>query len=83
MFKNLDTGKIQETEFDFLHPVPKMYGRPYLSGSGLENEQNFIPVDNETLRHKKHPNFWSIGDASGVPTSKTFSAVLEQAEVKF
>lgn len=81
MFKNLATGELEEVEFDFLHAVPEMSGRPFLEGSGLANKANLVEVDKGTLRHPKYQNVWGLGDGCNLPTSKCFSALYEQAEV--
>lgn len=74
-------GTIVEEKFDFLHAVPSMVGNPYLKGSGLEDAGNFVKVDPHTCRSVVYDNVWSIGDGSNLPTSKTASAVIDEALV--
>lgn len=71
-------GQKVEKAFDYLHAVPPMSGLSYLKDSGLVNGSCFVEVDSN-FRSTHYPNVWSIGDGSNIPTSKTESAVLEQA----
>jgi len=67
--------------FDFLHVVPKMGPHAFVKNSVLANKAGFVDVDEGTTRHNKYINVWSIGDASGLPTSKTAAAITAQAPV--
>ena len=81
VFKNRLTGETVEHGFDYLHAVPPMSGPNFLKDSGLVDENNYVTVDKSTMRHLKYSNVWSLGDSSALPTSKTQSAVLEQAYI--
>lgn len=72
-------GSIVEQRFDFLHAVPSMVGQPYLKDSGLTDPSNFVKVHQNTCQSVTFPNVWSIGDGSNIPTSKTQSAVIDEA----
>jgi NADPH-dependent 2,4-dienoyl-CoA reductase/sulfur reductase-like enzyme len=50
----------------------------FLAESGITEAQGFVDVDKFTLRHKKYPNIWSLGDCSSLPCSKTAAAVFAQ-----
>lgn len=80
-FARTDGGEQVTKQFDFLHVVPKMGPHAFIQNSVLANEAGFVDVDEGTTRHKKYPNVWSIGDASGLPTAKTAAAVTSQAPV--
>ena len=43
----------------------------FIAESGLANLAGFVDVHDHTLRHRKYPNIWSLGDSSSLPTSKT------------
>ena len=81
VFKNRLTNETIEHKFDYLHAVPPMSGLDYLKDSKLVDENNYVTVDKFTLRHVKYPNVWSLGDSSNLPTSKTQSAIFEQAYI--
>ncbi|CAO2657785.1 Nn.00g039110.m01.CDS01 [Neocucurbitaria sp. VM-36] len=67
--------------FDLLHVSPKNKPYAFVKDSGLSNEAGYVDVDEQTTRHKKYSNVWSIGDASSLPTSKTVAAITAQAPV--
>jgi NADPH-dependent 2,4-dienoyl-CoA reductase/sulfur reductase-like enzyme len=68
-------------QFDFLHVAPKNRPHAFVKDSSLANETGYVDVDERTLRHKMYKNVWSIGDAAGLPTSKTVAAITSQAPV--
>jgi sulfide:quinone oxidoreductase len=47
----------------------------------LANAAGWVDVDKHTLQHVKYANIFSLGDASGLPTSKTGAAIRRQAPV--
>ncbi len=47
----------------------------------LAAPNGFIDVDQATLRHKKYPNVFALGDAANLPTAKTAAGVMSQAPV--
>jgi NADPH-dependent 2,4-dienoyl-CoA reductase/sulfur reductase-like enzyme len=67
--------------FDFLHVSPKNKPHAFIKDSGIANEAGYVDVDDNTTRHKKFANVWSLGDASSLPTSKTVAAITAQAPV--
>ena len=81
VFINNQTKETFKVPFEFLHAVPFMSGPSYLQGTKLADGDNFVTVNKNTLRHTKYSNVWGLGDSSNLPTSKTFSAVLEQSYV--
>jgi NADPH-dependent 2,4-dienoyl-CoA reductase/sulfur reductase-like enzyme len=74
-------GKKVTRHFDFLHVSPKNRPHAFIKDSGIANAAGYTDVDDATLRHKKFPNIWSLGDASSLPTSKTVAAITSQAPV--
>lgn len=81
VFRNLQTQALVRIPFDFLHAVPPMSGCDYLAGSGLVDAANYVVVDKHTLRSPRFGNVWGLGDGTNLPTSKTMSALIEQAYV--
>ena len=74
-------GEKVTRRFDLLHAVPKMGPHQFVAQSPLANDAGLVDVDDATLRHKKYPNVWSLGDASSLPTSKTAAAITSQAPI--
>ncbi|CDR87734.1 related to sulfide:quinone oxidoreductase, mitochondrial precursor [Sporisorium scitamineum] len=68
-------------QFDLLHVTPKMGPLAMIKNSPLADGAGFVDVDQETTRHKRFDNVWSIGDASSLPTSKTAAAIAAEAPV--
>jgi sulfide:quinone oxidoreductase len=79
-FARPDREKVNR-KFDLLHAVPKMGPYAFIKNSVLADQTGYVDVDSETLRHKKYPNVWSVGDASNLPTSKTAAAITAQAPI--
>jgi sulfide:quinone oxidoreductase len=80
-FQNLDTSERTVIRYDLLHVVPPMSAPDFISRGPLANADGWVDVDRETLRHARYPNVFSLGDASGLPTSKTGAAIRKQAPV--
>lgn len=81
VFKNAKTGEEQIYNFELLHVVPPMGAPPFIADSKIGNAAGWVDVDQNTLQHKKYHNIFSLGDASGCPTSKTAAAVAAQSGV--
>jgi sulfide:quinone oxidoreductase len=71
----------QEVPFDCLVTVPTNMGDPMIERSGLGDDMNFVPTNNETLQSEKHDNIFVIGDATNVPTSKAGSVAHFEADI--
>ena len=61
-------------DYDFLHIVPPQTASSLFAP--LAHSNTFIDVDAFTLRHKKYPNVFAIGDAANLPTAKTAAGVF-------
>lgn len=68
-------------EFDMIHVTPPQSSPDFVKNSPLANAAGWVDVDKSTLRHVKYNNIFSLGDASGLPTSKTGAAIRKQAPV--
>jgi sulfide:quinone oxidoreductase len=68
-------------DFDMLHVTPPQSAPDFIRQSSLANNAGWVDVDKSTLQHVRHANIFSIGDASGLPTSKTGAAIRKQAPV--
>ncbi|MFK5958218.1 MAG: FAD/NAD(P)-binding oxidoreductase [Lutibacter sp.] len=66
--------------FDLLVTIPTNMGDEVIEKSGLGDDLNFIPTDNNTLQSLANENIFVIGDATNVPASKAGSVAHFQAE---
>ena len=81
VFENLDTHERSVVAYDMVHVTPPMSAPNVIKQSPLANEQGWCEADKLTLRHPRFPDVFSIGDAAGLPTSKTGAAIRKQAPV--
>ena len=77
--ENKDEVKV--VNFDMIHVTPPQSAPDFVSTSPLANSAGWVDVDKGTLQHIKYPNIFSLGDASGLPISKTGAAIRKQAPV--
>jgi sulfide:quinone oxidoreductase len=71
----------REIPFDLLVTVPLNMGADFIAKSGLGNELNYVPVDNETFLSTKWDNIFAVGDAADLPTSKAGSVAHFAVEI--
>lgn len=81
VFRNVSDGTEAVQKYDMLHVTPPMSAPDFIKNSGLGNAGGWVDVDEFTTQHKRHPNIFSCGDSSGIPTSKTGAAIRKQAPV--
>jgi sulfide:quinone oxidoreductase len=82
VFERLDeAGGTTTIPFDMIHVTPPMSAPDFIKTSPLANEGGWVDVDKYTLRHVRYPNIFGLGDASGLPTSKTGAAIRKQVPV--
>ncbi len=78
-------GETREIEFDMLHIGPPQRAPEFVRESPIAHQEGqmvgFVEVDIYTLQHPRYPNVFSLGDAAGLPTSRTGAAVRKQAPV--
>ena len=68
-------------EYDIMHVTPPQSAPDFIKNSSLVNSAGWVDVNVNTLQHNKYSNIFSLGDCSGLPTSKTGAAVRKQAPV--
>lgn len=68
-------------EFDMMHVTPPQGPPAFIKESPLANAAGWVDVDKHTLQHVRFANIFSLGDSSGLPTSKTGAAIRKQAPV--
>ncbi|MBB6054034.1 NAD(P)/FAD-dependent oxidoreductase [Armatimonas rosea] len=81
IFKNMDTGALTEQPYAMLHVTPPMSAPDFIKSSPLANQAGWIEADIKTLQHPRFLNVFALGDAAGLPTSKTGAAIRKQAPV--
>jgi sulfide:quinone oxidoreductase len=83
VFRDLEAEEEVVLPYDLVHVTPPMSAPDFVKRSPLANEDGWVDVDPYTLRHKRFSNVFGLGDASGLPTSKTAAAIHAQAPVLF
>lgn len=77
----------EEHRYDFINVVPPMRAPAVVRNSPLPWKEGpwaadgWMEVDRNTLRHKRYPNVFGIGDVAGVPKGKTAASVKWQTPV--
>ncbi len=80
-------GERTEVPYDFLHVVPPMRAVDSVKNSDLAWQDGpsapggWLEVDKETLRHRRFPNVFGIGDINGTPRGKTAATVKKSAPI--
>jgi sulfide:quinone oxidoreductase len=67
--------------YDLLILVPPHRGQQVIETSNLGDERGWVPVDKNTLKHKKFEDIWAIGDTTDIPISKSGSVAHYEATV--
>jgi sulfide:quinone oxidoreductase len=76
-----------EQRYDFINVVPPMRAPDPVRNSPLPWQEGpfaadgWMEVDRDTLRHKRFPNVFGVGDVAGVPKGKTAASVKWQVPV--
>ncbi|TNF63043.1 MAG: NAD(P)/FAD-dependent oxidoreductase [Burkholderiales bacterium] len=76
-----------EQGYDFINVVPPMRAPEVVRNSPLPWTEGpfaadgWMEVDRDTLRHKRYPNVFGLGDIAGVPKGKTAASVKWQVPV--
>ncbi|HPI12184.1 MAG TPA: FAD/NAD(P)-binding oxidoreductase [Catalimonadaceae bacterium] len=65
-------------DFDMIHVTPPQGPPDFIKNSPLANAAGWVDVDKNTLQHVRYSNIFSLGDSSGLPTSKTGAAIRKQ-----
>jgi sulfide:quinone oxidoreductase len=66
--------------YDLLHATPPQRAAGWIAESGLAGSDGFVDIDPRTLRHRRHPNVWALGDAASVQTLRSGGAIRKQAQ---
>ena len=80
-------GERTQVPYDFLHVVPPMRAVDAVKNSDLAWKDGpfaaggWLEVDKATLRHRRFPEVFGIGDITGPPRGKTAATVKKSAPV--
>jgi len=82
-FALLDSEKGETVDFEYgmLHVAPPMATPKELWNSALVDDNKFVSVNRETLRHNKFGNVFAMGDCASLPTAKTAAAIASQIAI--
>ena len=76
---------IRNVRYDFAHITPRMRAPSFIRDSQLHHgegtQSDWLLVDPFTLQHPRFLNIFGLGDVAGLPTMKSASAAIKQAEV--
>lgn len=81
VFERLDSGERETIGYEMIHVTPPMSAPDFIKQSALAGPAGWVEVDKFTLQHPRFANVFSLGDAAGLPTSKTGAAIRKQAPV--
>ncbi|SEA10069.1 NAD(P)/FAD-dependent oxidoreductase [Rubrimonas cliftonensis] len=75
-----------EIGYDYLHVIPPQRAPRPVRESGLSwadrwTDQGWVEVDPHSLRHRRYPEVFAVGDVAGVPKGKTAASVKWQVPV--
>ncbi|MGM0591935.1 MAG: NAD(P)/FAD-dependent oxidoreductase [Halobacteriota archaeon] len=74
-------------EYDLYAPVPPQYGQPALTDNSplteddVENDGEYVSVDEHTLQHTEYDDVFGLGDGCSTPNAKTAAAARKQAHI--
>lgn len=80
-------GEKSELGYDFIHVVPPMRAPDVVKASDLAWKDGpfaaggWLEVDKDTLRHRRFPEVFGLGDINGTPRGKTAATVKKSAPV--
>jgi sulfide:quinone oxidoreductase len=83
VFRHVETGEESVLSYELLHVTPPQSAPDFVKRSPLSDGTalGWVDVHKHTMQHVRHPNVFSLGDASSLPCSKTGAAVRKQAPV--
>ena len=76
-----DRPEVERIPYDVLMVEPPQSAPDWLKRSSLPaagDEGGFVEVDPRTLRHRRYPNVWALGDAAATTNSKSGGALRKQ-----
>ncbi|MCR2817846.1 NAD(P)/FAD-dependent oxidoreductase [Microbacterium sp. zg.Y1090] len=74
-------GGEEALAYDLLHAEPPQAPAEWLASSGLTDARGYVEIDPETLRHRRVPSVWSLGDVAETQTPRSGGAIRTQSKV--
>jgi sulfide:quinone oxidoreductase len=68
----------EKLSYDVLNVEPPQSAPDWLENLAGADTGGFVEVDPRTLRHRRHPNVWALGDAAATTNSKSGGALRKQ-----
>ena len=75
------TKDMVETSFDMIHVTPPQRAPDFIRVSPIADAAGWVEVDQATLRHRRFPDIYGLGDACNAPNAKTAAAARKQAPI--
>jgi sulfide:quinone oxidoreductase len=71
------------SDVTYAHVVPHYRAPRWVADSGLaiDAASGLVDIDQETLRHTRHPTIWGLGDGAAIGTRSSGGALRKQVEV--
>lgn len=80
-FGEQNKDEVRTVSFDMIHVTPPQSAPDFVKNSPLANSAGWVEVDKGSLQHTRYANIFALGDAAGLPISKTGAAIRKQAPV--
>lgn len=77
----VEDGTRVELDFGMMHVTPPQSAPDFVRESPLADAEGWTAVDKYTLQHPKFADVFALGDAAGLPSSKTGAAIRKQAPI--
>lgn len=81
VLEHTETHERTTLPYDMVHVTPPMSAPDVIKQSPLADAKGWCAADKHTLQHPRYPEVFALGDAAGLPTSKTGAAIRKQAPV--
>ena len=79
--KELVSFDDRHVPYDLLVSIPLNFGAEYVARSGLGDDMNLVPCDQQTMRSLEHPDIFVLGDGGTLQTSKAGSVAHFSVDV--
>lgn len=79
--KELVSFDDRRVPYDLLVSIPLNFGPEYVARSGLGDDMNLVPCDQQTMRSLAHPDIFVLGDGGTLQTSKAGSVAHFSVDV--
>ncbi len=76
-------GEVELDDVTYAHVVPHYRAPRWVTESDLEgpSDAGLVDVDPQTMRHRRHPSVWSLGDVADLRTRPSGGGLRKQVEV--